>query len=264
MDKQILNYNNLLNPNTFVFNNYNLIDGITDNDQIKLLTSLNTCNVTSEELLSSINNIKTIFSKCNKSNDQFKCSYDLLSKPEIKTMIKNIINLYTKINFECTIATQNAISNDRKVNICSTNNNINITKLKQTKEILTLYIDVIIENRNNIRDNIKKFNNFCNNKDSEDILIYLDEIDRLLGNNLNASSPNQLDVQSEELNNLNTKNQNLNADNESLKSTNTLLIILIIIVIIIFFIVVIIIIVQNKSRKNKMFNSYNQNNPYNQ
>jgi hypothetical protein len=118
MDKQIFNYSKLLDPNTFVYTNKQVIDRITDNNQINLLSSLNTCNVTSEELLSSINNVKNIFSKCQNATDEFKCSYDLLLKPEIKTMIKNIINLYTKINFDCTIATQYAISNDTKKNIC--------------------------------------------------------------------------------------------------------------------------------------------------
>ena len=65
------------------------------------------------------------------STRSFYCD---LAWMNFKTLIKNIVDLYTKINFKCTIATKNSISNDRKNTICSTQNSLDQTKIKQMKD----------------------------------------------------------------------------------------------------------------------------------
>jgi hypothetical protein len=252
MDNQLFNYNKLLDTNNFVFNNQNLLSGIIDEKQINLLANLNTCPVVSEELTSSITNLKNVFSKCNNVVDKFKCSYDLLMDPKIKELIKNIINMYTKINFKCTVAINAAISNDRKNTICSTQNKLDQEKIIKIKQILETYIDIIKQIRDNIKTNIKQFNEFCyseNKSNNDNVLAYLSDIDKLLGQNVYI---NHNGIIQEEI----IIDKKLDSDSDS--SSNVLLYVVIIIVIVIVCIIIIIIYVYVKNEKMRMNFNYNQ------
>lgn len=247
MDNQLFNYNKLLDPNTYVFNNQNLLDGIIDKNQINLLSDLNVCPVISEELTSDITNLKNVFSKCDSANDKFKCSYELLLDPNIKTLIKNIVDLYTKINFQCTVAAKNSISNDRKNLICSTQNTLNADRINKIKEVLEIYIDIIKQIRNNIKTNINQFNDFCypvNRSDNDNVLKYLNDIDRLL---LAEDGSNNL-LQEE------TNVTNTNTDT----TDNTTIYILIILIVVVIIIIIFVIVVYIYKKKKLKYQQYNQ------
>jgi hypothetical protein len=244
MDNQLFNYNKLLDPNTFVFNNQNLLDGIIDKNQINLLSDLNVCPVISEELTLNIENLKNVFSKCDSDSDKFKCSYELLLDPNTRTLIKQIVDLYTKINFQCTISAKNSISNDRKNTICETQNTLNDDRIKKMKEVLEIYIDIIKQIRNNIKTNINQFNEFCypiNKSDNDNVLKYMNDIDRLL---LAEDSSNNLLQEETTVINTNT------TDN------TTIYILIILIVVIIIIIIVVIVVYIYKKRKLKYKNQY--------
>jgi len=251
MDNQLFNYNKLLDPNNFVFNNQNLLSGIIDEKQINLLANLNTCPIVSEELTSSITNLKNVFSKCNTVVDKFKCSYALLMDPKIKELIKNIINMYTKINFKCTVAINAAISNDRKNTICSTQNKLDQEKIIKIKQILETYIDIIKQIRDNIKTNIKQFNEFCyseNKSNNDNVLAYLSDIDKLLGQNVYINHNGILQEET-------IIDKKLDSDS----SSNVLLYVIIIAIVIVIVIVCIIIIyVYVKKRNMRMNFNYNQ------